>query len=298
MPDAEKARGTAAGRPGIPSETVLRWPGRNRVATEISVLIPCWHAEDTIAGALDSIEAQEDLPAEVGVEVVVVIDGRREDHLAVHRWIEARTTTRRWPIILIALETNGGVGAARLAGYRHCSGVFLAFLDDDDLWHPQKLAIQWRWHQAKPERIASSHGYGVDLDEQEATFLRLLIGGLWLHISTLMIRRSLWPYQPEPCRFSEDWLMLAMIGSLQPITVLPFHLAWRSPAAPAPVADPYSLTRQRLRLRAGQIRAILILGRRGRLHRFWIPMLIGWNLLLAVRRWLLDLSQVKCATDE
>ena len=55
---------------------VTRWPGlMGATAVEISVLIPCWHAELTIGGALDSVEAQQGLPEHVGVEVVVVVDG-------------------------------------------------------------------------------------------------------------------------------------------------------------------------------------------------------------------------------
>jgi len=38
-------------------EEVTRWPGRSGATAEISVLIPCWHGEETIGGALDGVEA-------------------------------------------------------------------------------------------------------------------------------------------------------------------------------------------------------------------------------------------------
>lgn len=257
-------------------------------AVEISVLIPCWHAELTIGGALDSVEAQQGLPEHVGVEVVVVVDGRQEDRQAVYRWIESKGSGRRWAITMVCLTQNCGAGGARKAGYRHCSGAFLAFLDDDDVWHPRKLALQWGWHQANPERIASGHGYNTIPKGHEVSFTRLLIGGHRPHNSTVMIRRALWPYEPEPFRFSEDWLMLAMVAKIQPLAMLPYDLASRSATAPAPLADRYSLSRQRLKLRLGSIRAIGVLIRRGQLNLIWLPPLLAWNLLLAVRRWLLD----------
>ena len=268
---------------------VTRWPGlMGATAVEISVLIPCWHAELTIGGALDSVEAQQGLPEHVGVEVVVVVDGRQEDRQAVYRWIESKGSGRRWAITMVCLTQNCGAGGARKAGYRHCSGAFLAFLDDDDVWHPRKLALQWGWHQANPERIASGHGYNTIPKGHEVSFTRLLIGGSELATPTLMIRRALWPYEPEPFRFSEDWLMLAMVAKMQPLGMLRYDLASRSATAPAPLADRYSLSRQRLKLRLGSIRAIGVLIRRGQLNLIWLPPLLAWNLLLAVRRWLLD----------
>jgi len=69
--------------------------------------------------------------------------------------------------------------------------------------------------------------------------------------------------------------MLAMMARIQPINVLPYDLACRSAAAPAPRADTYSLTQQRRALRLGKIRAAGVL-------------IMVWSVLLALRRWLLD----------
>lgn len=268
--------------------SVTRWPGSSSIGPEISVLIPCWHGELTIAGALDSVEAQRGLPAEIEVEIVVVIDGRLQDRQAVCQWVTRKGCDRRWAITLIQLPRNVGPGYARRLGYRHCIGRFLALLDDDDIWHPKKLMLQWGWLVSNPSRISSSHGYGTEVDEKDVSLIELLIGGCCLPTPTLMIRRSLWPFEPEPYSFAEDWLMLAMIASRQSIRRLPENLAWRSALAPPLLEDKYSLTRQRGRLRTGKIKGILILCRRGVLSPVLIPVLVLWNLLLAIRRWLLD----------
>lgn len=268
---------------------LTHWPGlMGATAVEISVLIPCWHGELTIGGALDSVEAQQGLPDHVGVEVVVVVDGRQEDQQAVCRWIDSKGSSRRWAITMVCLKQNRGAGGARKAGYRHCSGAFLAFLDDDDVWHPRKLALQWGWHQDNPDRIASAHGYDEQTAGRDGSFVRLLVGGCSLPTPTLMIRRSLWPYEPEPYRYGEDWLTLAMIARHQPIMVLPNNLAWRSNLAPPIASDQYSLSRQRLKLRAGKLRAYWILSKRGCLNPIWLPGLAVWSLVLFFRRYLLD----------
>ena len=269
-------------------QSVKHWPGRSDEAPEISVLIPCWHGEQTIAGALDSVEAQTGLPQGFGIEMVVVADGRQEDALAVEEWIHRCGETRRSALTLVQLAFNTGAGSARQFGYDFCRGQFLTFLDDDDIWHPSKLTVQWHWHQGNPDRIASAHGYGDVTSERDRSFVRLLIGGCRLPTPTVMIRRSLWPYEPEPYRYGEDWLSLAMIARLQPIKVLAGNLAWRSPLAPPVASDRYSLSRNRLGLRAGQLHAITALAGRGCLNPIWLPLLVFWSLVLTFRRWLLD----------
>lgn len=268
----------------------------------ISVLIPCWHVEATIAGALDSVEAQRGLPAAVGLELVLVVDGRPQDEQAIRAWISARGRARRWPLTLVCLERNQGAGRARQIGYGHCRGEFLALLDDDDLWHPRKLALQWCWHQRHPQQIMSGHGYGAAPTRREGsgrpgagqaavgrvTLRQLLVGGRQPALPTLMIRRALWRHAPEGRRHGEDWLMLAMVARQQPIAVLPQRLAWRSPAAPPLLQDPHSLTRQRLRLRWAQLRGYGVLVGRGVLPPLWLGPLLLWSLALALRRLLLD----------
>jgi glycosyltransferase involved in cell wall biosynthesis len=270
------------------AQNVKHWPGCSCEAPEISVLIPCWHGELTLAGSLDSVEAQSGLPPELGVEIVVVADGRQEDGRIVEEWIQQRGETRAFALTLVQLADNVGAGAARRIGYAFCRGRFLAFLDDDDVWHPRKLSVQWQWHQDNLERIASAHGYDEQTAGRDRSFVRLLVGGCSLPTPTVMIRRSLWPYEPEPYRYGEDWLTLAMIARHQPIMVLPSNLAWRSKLAPPIASDPYSLSRHRLKLRAGKLRALWILVRRGCLNPIWMPVLAVWSLVLAFRRCLLD----------
>lgn len=257
----------------------------------ISVLIPCWHAERTIRGALASVEAQCGLPPRLGLEIVLVVDGREEDHRTIRALLAETSPPRRWPVTVLRLPHRRGVGVARAAGYSHCCGQYLALLDDDDVWHPDKLATQWHWHQTHPSCIASCHGYQQPIPESDITLRRWLIGGCTAATPTVMINRSRWPYAPECFCFGEDWLMLAMIAHLHPIHALPGQLAWRSPVAPHVRRDSYGLSRQHWRLRFAMFRNMVLLAQRGVLGWAWLPLLLLWQLLLMIRRLVLSIKE-------
>lgn len=97
---------------------------------QISVVITCYNAEATLADALESVKAQT-LPA---YEVVIVDDGSTDSSVAIAQRILPNAT--------IVQQENQGVSAARNAGLARASGSAIAFLDDDDIWHPSKLERQ------------------------------------------------------------------------------------------------------------------------------------------------------------
>ena len=264
----------------------------------ISVLIPCYRVAPFIPDALASIERQRGLPTDVTIEVVLVVDGVSSDARSIRSLLEGCGTPYRFSTVVIELGRNVGAGLARCHGWAHCRGELVAFLDDDDLWHPDKLALQHALHERRPDQIASGHDYGhpasgncmatkADCDVVPVTFSRMLRRSE-LATPTLMIRRRLWPRGPEPFRLGEDELMRLMIAREQPLLRLAAPLAWRSPAAPPAMDDQDGLTRQRLRNRAAQWRNYLLLVRRGRLAAWWLAVLLPWSVLLMVRRSVID----------
>ncbi len=96
--------------------------------SQISVIVPVYNGEKYLAQTLESVLAQ----TEVSIELVVVDDGSSDQSLQI-----AKTYTRT-----LLSQTNQGPGAARNVGILHASTEYIAFLDQDDLWHPEKLARQ------------------------------------------------------------------------------------------------------------------------------------------------------------
>jgi glycosyltransferase involved in cell wall biosynthesis len=103
----------------------------------VSVVIPAYDAGRFVAKAVATALAQTRAP----LEVLVVDDGSRDDTAAVARAAGATVLSQR----------NAGPGAARNAGVRAAQGSWIAFLDADDAWHPEKLERQWAAHERCPD---------------------------------------------------------------------------------------------------------------------------------------------------
>ena len=96
----------------------------------VSCIIPVFNGERFLGEALDSVLAQTYRP----VETIVVDDGSTDGTPAVAARYGQRVTYLRQP--------NAGSAAAKNRGLRAVQGELVAFLDADDLWHPDKLARQ------------------------------------------------------------------------------------------------------------------------------------------------------------
>jgi glycosyltransferase involved in cell wall biosynthesis len=96
---------------------------------EITVIIPTHNRRDTLARALDSVLAQTMQPT----EVIVVDDGSSDD---------TRRLVAGYPRVRYLYQENAGVSSARNLGIEAARGEWLAFLDSDDEWQPDKLRHQ------------------------------------------------------------------------------------------------------------------------------------------------------------
>jgi len=101
----------------------------------ISVIIPTYNRERLLPRALRSVINQSTTPA----EVIVVDDGSSDNTRQVIKEIAA------WADLELRYlrQSNRGPAAARNLGIRAASGEYLAFLDSDDEFHRDKLAIQY-----------------------------------------------------------------------------------------------------------------------------------------------------------
>jgi glycosyltransferase involved in cell wall biosynthesis len=95
---------------------------------KVSTIVAVYNGADTVDRALQSIFAQ----TFTDNEIVVVNDGSTDDTAAV--------LARYGDRIRVITQPNRGLSAARNAGVRASSGEYVAFLDDDDEWMPEKLA--------------------------------------------------------------------------------------------------------------------------------------------------------------
>ena len=105
----------------------------------VSVVIPTYNRRDLLLRAIDSVRAQT-LPVE---EVIVVDDGSTDGTGEAVR-------DRFGPGITYLRQDNAGVSAARNRGLAAARGEYLALLDSDDEWLPEKTLRQTQWLDEHP----------------------------------------------------------------------------------------------------------------------------------------------------
>lgn len=105
----------------------------------VSVVIPAYNAGRYIAETIESVLAQ----SYSRYEVLVADDGSTDN--------TAEVVERYGSPVRLLTQENKGPAAARNLALRHATGDYVAFLDADDLWHPEKLTTQVQFMEANPE---------------------------------------------------------------------------------------------------------------------------------------------------
>jgi glycosyltransferase involved in cell wall biosynthesis len=114
---------------------------RKSMMASVSVIIPVYNGEQYIRETLESVFAQ----TYQDYEIVCVDDGSEDASLAILNEYRDR--------IKVVQHANTGQAGARNAGARTGIGKYIAFLDHDDRWYPQKLERQVAVLEATPEAV-------------------------------------------------------------------------------------------------------------------------------------------------
>jgi len=104
-----------------------------RDTADVSVVIPFYNGHRFIGRALDSIFRQTLEPK----EVVIVDDGSETPFIP--------PPNPPVPLVVLRHEPNRGIPSTRNRGIAACNTEWIAFLDQDDEWAPDKLERQWRY---------------------------------------------------------------------------------------------------------------------------------------------------------
>ena len=184
----------------------------------VSVIIPAFNAAKYLGEAIDSVAQQ----THDHVEIIVVDDGSTDD--------TAEVAARFGSTVRYVRQEQSGAAAARNHGVRVCEGDSLAFLDADDLWEPNKLAIQREAFVADSDLdIVFGHVvqfWSPELPPPPAEMQRGLGEPMWGHVpGAMLVTRSAFE---EIGPFSEDqelgdfidWYARALDGGYH-ITMLP-----------------------------------------------------------------------------
>ncbi len=156
----------------------------------VSVIIPTYNRAALLKEAIESVRSQTYLDW----ELIVVDDGSTDDTLSVVS--ELKDSRIRY-----FYQKNAGVSAARNRGIEVSRSPFIAFLDSDDLWIPEKLERQVKYMEQHPETgllygqvgrysISDPSYFKVEPEKGLMTVPELLNGPRTLFTSTVLIRRA------------------------------------------------------------------------------------------------------------
>ncbi|WP_165678789.1 MULTISPECIES: glycosyltransferase family 2 protein [Pseudomonadaceae] len=180
-----------------------------RSTASVSVVIPCYRCSASIARAVDSIASQTLLP----LEVILVDDCSQDGTLSLLFALQA-LYGKSW-LRVCELSSNGGPGSARNAGWKIAQGEYVAFLDSDDSWHPQKIELQYGWMRLNPNVVLTSHlvimgderrkKYRFDAVSPIRVSKSQLLMSNRFPTSTVMVRRDIKKRFVDGQRYCEDY---------------------------------------------------------------------------------------------
>lgn len=165
----------------------------------VSVIVPVYNGERFLAEALQTALSQDYRP----MQVIVADDGSTDGSVAV---------ARSFPEVTVLELEHGGVSIARNSAVAASEGEWLAFLDADDLWLPNKVSRQ-------VDAGSSSAKIGIVLCEQ-------------IHQFDSVPRWWVWPTEPKSktCFEPSAWLVRRSVfddvGGFEPGRALGEDLNW------------------------------------------------------------------------
>lgn len=183
----------------------------------ITVVIPSYNSGSTIMECLDSVFSQSFRDFEV-----VVVDDGSTDHSAA--LVEERMRRPEYAGTLkLIRQANAGPSAARNKGIAMAQGQFVAFLDADDYWAPDKLALQMKYIALHPELsligVACAEPFADGSDTLNMISFVQLLSRNYFKTSGVLIRKAVaiqFPFN-ETMKYSEDyrvWLQVAQRGAV------------------------------------------------------------------------------------
>jgi glycosyltransferase involved in cell wall biosynthesis len=198
----------------------------------VSVIIPTYNRATLLPRAVESVLSQTFRDFEC-----IIVDDCSDDGMNTH----GSVTTAGPALRYVRLPAHCGVSTARNTGVGHSCGQWLAFLDSDDEWHPEKLERQIAWLSRNPGiRIFQTkefwirHGKRVNPpkthEKPEGYIFEQSLKRCMITPSSVMIERGLFSETGgfnESLRACEDYDLWLRITCRQPVGLVKEYLLTR-----------------------------------------------------------------------
>jgi glycosyltransferase involved in cell wall biosynthesis len=200
----------------------------------VSVIIPVRNGQHLIGRTLDSVFSQTYQP----LEIIIVDDGSTDETRLI-----AEAAASRDSRIRFFSRSHCGLSATRNFAIAQARGGLIAPLDADDLWHPEKIALQATAMHSAPSGAGVVYCWSVDIDENDfiippirdkCTAEGNVVADLAARNNFLengsvpLIRRScvdaVGGYDQQLIDGSEDWKFYLALAGICDFVVVPKHL--------------------------------------------------------------------------
>ncbi len=208
----------------------------------VSVVIPAYNAAAFIERTLKSVSSQ----TWSELEILVVDDGSTDKTVDIVTRLAEKDAR-----IKLLQQQNQGVSAARNLGISNARGDYIALLDADDTWMPEKIARQMEVFEDSPEQVGLVYTksfrvfedgrpslYSVGNELEGEVFFTLIQGNFIENASSPLIRRTCFDrvglfsleYQLMQAQGCEDWDMYLRVAEHYQFRLVREHLTgyWQS----------------------------------------------------------------------
>lgn len=251
-------------------------PPDRSAAELVTVVMPVYNGSAYLQATLDSVLGQ----THDHLELIVVDDGSTDGSAAI-----VEHAARADPRVRLLRQQNSGVAAARNRAIAEAAGTYIAPIDADDLWHPEKLAAQlslmrpevgmvYAWHTRidTAGNILGPFDFRPTFSGEVLPFMVLhnLAGASVPLLRTDLVRR-LGGYDVSlrlrGGQGSEDWLLQCRMAAAAEVDVVPrFLIGYRQ--------VPGSMSRDSSRALASHLVATSDIGRA---HPGLDPQVLRWS---------------------
>ena len=249
--------------------------------SSVTAIIPAFRSEKVVIRAIESVLSQSS-----PVDEIIVVDDASDDGTAqvVHDFAINHSQIR-----LIVNNQNLGPGQSRNVAWNLATSEYLAFLDADDTWHPQKIELQREWFRAHPSEIICGTQHCIinenkvqNKGEETSQFtIKDLLRRNRFTTPSVMLRREISLRFDPKLQLSEDYLLWMEIASEfdhvnrinQPLAIL--H---------KPEFGAYGLSSKIRAMYFGEMKALTILNQKGHVGLIVLIRSYIWSTLKLARR--------------
>ncbi len=249
-----------------------------------SIIIPCFNAQESIEKTLLCVLHQ----TYKEYELIIVDDGSSDKTREIIEQLLQDKNVRYTYIY----QDNSGPSAARNKGIEKATGKYIAFLDADDVWHPQKLELVLNLLENNKEIDLLGHAYTLSENFSEKytnktprkiSFFQLLMRNFAVTPS-IVVRKEALELFDEKMKFAEDhelWLRIASKKNIYFLD-LPLVLLGRKPLSSG------GLSAQKWNMRKGEIQMYINTLKYKKILFLALPFLIIFSLIKYVRLYFKD----------